>query len=134
MNPNGAANTPTYLTGLGRWNTENAVPLPKEAYSGKTVMVIGDDDSGQYGGQIALYVTNTVGDLDNGSIYVLARTNDVTRERDMVIGQQYPVVFRQIDGHKTLTGRADQREERRPQGCAVRSRRGHRLSQGRYRA
>jgi len=105
VNPTGAANTPTYLTGLGRWNTENAVPLPKQAYSGRTVLVLGDDDSGQYGGQVALYVSSTVGDLDNGSVYVLARTNDVTRERDMVVGQQYPVVFRKIDNHKTLTGR-----------------------------
>ena len=105
VNPAGSANTPTYLTGLGRWNTENVVPLPKQAYTGKTVMLLGDDDSGQYGGQVALYVTNTIGDLESGSIYVLARTNDVTRERDMVVGQTYPVQFRRIENHKTLTGR-----------------------------
>jgi hypothetical protein len=105
VDPNGAANTPRYLTGLGRWNTENAVPLPKNAYSGKTVIILGDDDSGAEGGQVVLYVSNTVGDLDNGKIYVLARTNDVTRERDMVIGQTYPVAFREITGHTTMTGR-----------------------------
>ena len=105
VNPTGSANTPTYLTGLGRWNTENVVPLPKQAYTGKTVMLLGDDDSGQYGGQVALYVTNTVGDLESGNIYVLARTNDVTRERDMVVGQTYAVEFRRIDNHRTLTGR-----------------------------
>lgn len=105
VDPNGAANTPRYLTAFGRWQTENAVPLPKQAYSGKTVVLIGDDDSGAEGGQVALYVSNTVGDLDNGKIYVLARTNDVVRERDMVVGQVYPVVFREIANHATLTGR-----------------------------
>jgi hypothetical protein len=103
--PDAAANAVKYLDGLGRWNTENAVPLPKSAYPGKTVMIIGDDDSGPEGGQVVLYVSNTVGDLDNGSIYVLARSNDATRERDMVVGQTYPVVFKPIPGHKTMTGR-----------------------------
>jgi hypothetical protein len=105
VDPNGSANTPKYLTGLGRWNTENAVPLPKTAYANRTVMLLGDDDSGAEGGQLAMYVSNTVGDLDNGSLYVMARTNDVTRERDMVVGQSYPVAFRQIAGHAALTGR-----------------------------
>lgn len=105
VDPNGPANTPKYLTGLGRWNTENAVPLPKNAYAGKTVMILGDDDSGPEGGQVVMYVSNTVGDLDNGKIYVLARTNDVTRERDMVVGQSYPVTFKEIANHTTMTGR-----------------------------
>ena len=105
VDPFGTVNTPRYLTGLGRWNAENAVPLPKQAYAGKTVVIIGDDDSGAEGGQVALYQSSTVGDLDNGSVWVLARTNDITRERDMVIGQTYPVVFREIANHKTLTGR-----------------------------
>lgn len=105
VDPNGAANTPRYLTGLGRWNTENAVPLPKNAYANRTVIILGDDDSGAEGGQVVLYVSNTVGDLDNGKIYVLARNNDVTRERDMVVGQTYPVTFREIANHTTMTGR-----------------------------
>jgi len=105
VDPYGAANTPRYLTGFGRWNTENAVPLSKNAYAGKTIILLGDDDSGAEGGQVAAYISNTVGDLDNGSLYALARTNDVTRERDMVIGQTYPVVFRTIANHKVLTGR-----------------------------
>jgi hypothetical protein len=104
VNPFGANNTPTYLTGFGRWNTENAVPLPKTAFPGKTVIVLGDDDSGPAGGQVVLYVSNTVGDLDNGKLYALARTNDNTRERDMVVGQTYPVVFREITNHKTKLG------------------------------
>lgn len=105
VNPFGANNTPTYLTGFGRWNTENAVPLPKTAYAGKTVILLGDDDSGAEGGQLVMYVSNTVGDLDNGKLYALARTNDNTRERDMIVGQSYPVAFREIANHKTLTGR-----------------------------
>ncbi len=105
VDPTGAPNTPKYLTGFGRWNTENAVPLPKDAYANRTVVVIGDDDSGAEGGQVALYISNTVGDLDNGKVYTLARTNDATRERDMVVGQTYPVAFREIVNHTTLTGR-----------------------------
>jgi hypothetical protein len=105
VNPFGSVNTPTYLTSFGRWNTENAVPLPKTAYAGKTVIMIGDDDSGAEGGQLAMYVSNTVGDLNNGKVYALSRTNDVVRERDMVVGQTYPVVFREIQNIATLTGR-----------------------------
>jgi secreted PhoX family phosphatase len=105
VTPFGAANTPKYLTGFGRWNTENAVPLPTTAYPNRTVVVLGDDDSGAEGGQIAMYVSNTVGDLDNGKLYALARSNDNTRERDMVVGQTYPITFREIANHTTLTGR-----------------------------
>ncbi len=105
VTPFGAANTPKYLTGFGRWNTENAVPLPTTAYPNRTVVMLGDDDSGAEGGQIAMYVSTTVGDLDNGKLYTLARTNDNTRERDMVVGQTYPVAFREIANHSTLTGR-----------------------------
>ncbi|HYW31246.1 MAG TPA: hypothetical protein VE869_07025 [Gemmatimonas sp.] len=105
VEPFGSTNTPKYVSGFGRWNTENAVPLPSNAYAGRTVVMIGDDESGPYGGQIAMYLSSTVGDLDNGSLYALARTNNVTRERDMVVGQSYPVTFKQIANHKTLTGR-----------------------------
>lgn len=105
VDPSGPANTPKYLSAFGRFNTENAVPLPKVAYPNRTVVLIGDDDSGAEGGQVAMYLSNTVGDLDNGSLYVLARTDNNTRERDMVVGQSYPVQFRQIQNQKTLTGR-----------------------------
>jgi Bacterial protein of unknown function (DUF839) len=105
VDPFGIANTPKYLTGFGRWNTENAVPLPSAAYPGRTVVMLGDDDSGAEGGQIAMYLSGTVGDLDNGKLYTLARTDENTRERDMVIGGSYPVEFREIANHTTLTGR-----------------------------
>jgi hypothetical protein len=105
VDPSAPANTPRYLSALGRWNSEQSLPLPKIAYPNRTVIMIGDDDSGAEGGQLAMYVANTVGDLDNGNLYVLARTDNNTRERDMVVGQTYPVQFRQIANQKTLTGR-----------------------------
>ncbi|MGZ8411684.1 MAG: alkaline phosphatase PhoX [Gemmatirosa sp.] len=105
VDPSGPANTPKYLSAFGRFNTENAVPLPKVAFPNRTVVLIGDDDSGAEGGQVAMYLSSTVGDLDNGSLYVMARTDNNTRERDMVVGQSYPVQFRQIANQKTLTGR-----------------------------
>jgi len=103
VDPAGPANTARLLPALGHWSSENAVPLPKTAYTGKTVILIGDDDSGTNGGQLAMYVSTT-GDLDNGSLYAVARTNGNVRERDMVVGQGYPVEFRQITNQKTLTG------------------------------
>lgn len=103
--PDAAPNVVKYVDGFGRWQTENAVPLPKTAYPNKTVVVIGDDDSGAEGGQLAMYVSTTIGDLDNGNVYVMARADNNTNERSMIVGQTYPVAFRQIVGHKTMTGR-----------------------------
>lgn len=104
VDPNGPNNTPRYLAAFGRFNTENAVPLPKVAYPNRTVVLIGDDDSGPFGGQVAMYLANTVGDLDNGNLYMMARTDNNTRERDMVVGQSYNIEFRQVTNQKTLTG------------------------------
>ncbi len=104
VDPSGAPNSSKLLAGLGKWNSENAVPLPKDAYAGRTAILIGDDDSGVNGGQLALYLSNTVGDLDNGGLYVLARADNNTSERAMVIGQSYPVEFRRINNQATLTG------------------------------
>jgi hypothetical protein len=104
LDPDGAPNTSRLLAGLGKWNSENAVPLPRTAYANRTVILIGDDDSGPQGGQVAMYVGNAVGDLDNGSLYVMARADDVIRERDMQVGRTYPVVFRRIENQQALTG------------------------------
>lgn len=98
------ANISREVAGLGRWSAENAVPLPKTAYPGKTVIVIGDDDSDVNGGQVAMYLSNTVGDLDNGSLYMLKRADNNQKERDMQPGSTYDVEFVKIDNHKTLTG------------------------------
>lgn len=103
LDPYGPANSTTLLTAFGRWSTENAVPLPKMAYNGSTVVIIGDDDSGTYGGQVAMYV-GPVGDLHSGDVYVMARTDDNSVETDMNVGESYDVEFRRIDNAATLTG------------------------------
>lgn len=89
---------------LGRQSAENAVPLPKTSYPGKTVIVIGDDDSAIYGGQVLLYISNTVGDLDNGSYYILRRKDLNQKETTMKTGEVHDVEFVKIDNQATLTG------------------------------
>lgn len=104
VDPFGGKNSSRPLTAFGRWSAENAVPLPRDAFPGKTVVVIGDDDSGPYGGQLALYVSDAVGDLENGRLYVLSRGPDATRETRMRAGVRYPVSFKQIENQQTMTG------------------------------
>lgn len=100
----GNAGVTKELPGFGRLSAENALPLRKSAYAGKTVVVIGDDDSGTYGGQVFMYVSNTVGDLANGTLYMMKRNDGNQREKDMVTGKDYLVTFVKIDNHTTLTG------------------------------
>lgn len=104
VDPFGPKNSSQFLTSFGRWNTENAVPLPKQAFPGRTVVLIGDDDSGTYGGQLAMYVSDRVGDLADGRLYAMTRADGVTRERDMVVGGRYAVSFREITEPKVKTG------------------------------
>jgi hypothetical protein len=92
------------LPGLGRWSAENAVPLHKNAFQGKTIIVTGEDASDASGGQLALYMTNTVGDLQNGLQYMLRRSDGNQKETDMIVGVAYDVDFALIENHKTLTG------------------------------
>ncbi|MGV7107384.1 alkaline phosphatase PhoX [Flavobacterium sp. U410] len=85
----------TVLPALGQWDTENAVPLGKDAYSDKTVILIGDDksDNTTPKGQLAMYVGNR-GDLAGGKLYGLkVTTAGVTYEMDMQEGQSYNVEF-----------------------------------------
>jgi hypothetical protein len=98
------ASTSKEVAGLGRWSSENAVPLPQLAYPGKTIIVVGEDNADVTGGQVAMYVSNTVGDLENGTLYMLKRTDGNQKEMDMKVGSKYPVEFVKIDNHKTLTG------------------------------
>lgn len=86
---------------LGHASMENAVPLPKDAFPGKTVILIGEDGGN---GQLLAYVSNTVGDLDNGKLYMLKRTNADPVETSMTAGQQYDVEFVEVDNAKTSTG------------------------------
>ncbi|MBP0904592.1 phosphatase [Mariniflexile gromovii] len=83
------------LTALGQWATENAVPLNKDAYPGKTVVIIGEDasDDNTPKGQIAMYVGNR-GDLYGGKLYGLKVTSPgINYEVDMKEGQSYNVEF-----------------------------------------
>jgi Bacterial protein of unknown function (DUF839) len=86
---------------LGKFSGENAVPLPKDAYAGKTVIILGEDAGN---GQVYLYVSNTVGDLDNGKLYVLRRTNLDPIEKNMTKGSTYDVEFTEVVDAKKLTG------------------------------
>ncbi|KQS34038.1 hypothetical protein [Dyadobacter sp. Leaf189] len=89
------------VAAFGKWNAENAVPLPKDAFPGKTVIIIGEDDTN---GQLVAYVSDVVGDLNNGKLYALRRTNQESVETDMVKGQSYDVEFVPFDNVKTSTG------------------------------
>jgi hypothetical protein len=93
--------TDRVVPALGRASMENAVPLPKDAYPGKTVILIGEDDSN---GQLVMYVSNSVGDLNNGKLYFMRRVNQDPVETNMEVGKTYEVEFVQIDNHQTATG------------------------------
>jgi hypothetical protein len=92
------------LASLGRWNAENAVPLPKTAYTGKTVVLIGDDDSGADGGQVAMYYADGVGNLSSGGLYVMRRVDLNTIENEIEVGAPVAVEFVKIENQATLTG------------------------------
>ncbi|UOB17383.1 hypothetical protein [Abyssalbus ytuae] len=106
------------LDALGEFSWENAVPLPKDAYSGKTVIVGGDDDSSGSEGQVVLYYSeNADDDLTNGKIYVLrtkqisdgaggvtaAVANTIYNESDFDFGATYEVEFVEITNGASLT-------------------------------
>jgi hypothetical protein len=86
---------------LGKYSGENAVPLNKNAYPGKTVIICGEDAGN---GQVYLYVSNSVGDLDNGKLYVLRRTDLNQIETAMTWNNNYPVEFVEVPNAKNLTG------------------------------
>lgn len=96
------------LPALGKASMENAVPLPKAAYPGKTVIFMGEDQSWETGhasaGQLIMYVSNTVGDLQNGKLYAVKRKDNNQVETDIVKGQSYEVEFVEIPNAKSLTG------------------------------
>ncbi len=104
IDPIGAAN-PSNQTrvkpALGKFSGENSVPLTKQAYPGKTVIILGEDSSN---GQVYLYVSNSVGDLDNGKLYVLRRTDLNQIETAMTWNVNYPVEFVEVPNAKNLTG------------------------------
>jgi hypothetical protein len=106
------------LDALGEFNWENAVPLPKDTYAGKTVIIGGDDDSNGSFGQVTLYYSaNGNADLNGGSIWVLrfkevsngsggktAATAGVTySEANLDFGVEYAVEFVEIVNGKDKT-------------------------------
>lgn len=106
------------LDALGEFAWENAVPLPRDAYSGKTVIVGGDDDSSGSEGQVTLYYSEAGdADLEGGKIYVLqlkqvsdgsggviAATDGVIyNESNLDFGITYDVEFVEIVGGAALT-------------------------------
>ncbi len=99
--PADAANQSRVKPALGKFSGENAVPLAKDAYAGKTVIILGEDAGN---GQVYLYVSNTPGDLDNGKLYVLRRTNQNQIETNMTKGNVYDVEFVEVPNAKNLTG------------------------------
>ena len=86
---------------LGKFSGENAVPLPKTAYPNKTVIILGEDAGN---GQVYLYVSDVVGDLENGKLYALRRTNKNQIETNMTKGSVYDVEFVEVPNAKNLTG------------------------------
>ncbi|WP_084447004.1 PhoX family protein [Hymenobacter roseosalivarius] len=102
--PNNTQGMAKGIRGLGYWSAENAVPLPKTAYPGKTVILTGEDASDATGGQLALYLSNILGDLDGGQQYMLRRTDLNQKETDIKTGQKHAVEFALIPDHKNLTG------------------------------
>jgi hypothetical protein len=99
--PANAANQSRVKPALGKFSGENAVPLPKDAYAGKTLVILGEDASN---GQVYLYISDAVGDLDNGKLYVLRRTNLDQIEKSMSKGNIYDVEFVEVPNAKNLTG------------------------------
>jgi len=95
------AGNATVLTALGQWTTENAVPLGKEAYSDKTVVFIGDDQSNNEvpSGQLAMYV-GARGDLESGKLYGF-KVSGADVEMDMKEGKSYDIEFVELT-EKTL--------------------------------
>lgn len=89
------------LPALGKCSMENAVPLPKNTYPGKTVIIIGED-SGD--GQLIAYISDKVGDLQNGKLYVLRRETQNTIETEMNKSNEYNVEFVEIKDAKSLSG------------------------------
>ncbi|HEU4470678.1 MAG TPA: alkaline phosphatase PhoX [Flavisolibacter sp.] len=96
------------LPALGKANMENAVPLPKDAYPGKTVVFIGEDQSysasHQSAGQLLMYLNNIVGDLQTGELYALKRSNGDQVEMNMTRGNVYDVEFTKLPNIRTKTG------------------------------
>ncbi len=110
------------MDAFGEFAWENIVPLPKNTYPGKTVLIGGDDQDergAQFAeGQVIMYLSeNGDADLENGKIYVL-RTKQISDgsngvmdavadvqydESDLDFQTSYEVEFVEIENGKDLT-------------------------------
>ncbi|UKM63614.1 PhoX family protein [Flavobacteriaceae bacterium GSB9] len=87
------------LPALGQWSVENAVAMHKNAFPGKTVVLVGDDTSDNEipSGQLAMYVGNQ-GDLHGGNLYGLkVLTEGINYEMDMQEGVTYDIAFEEYN-------------------------------------
>ncbi|MBD0402770.1 phosphatase [Flammeovirga sp. EKP202] len=93
------AGTARTLTSMGQWTIENAVPLNKNAFPDKTIVMIGDDSHGDAGGQLVMYVSETVGDLDNGKLYALKVGDGTVTDNDLVAENagEFDATFVELD-------------------------------------
>lgn len=94
-------NNQRVVPALGRASMENALPLAKDAFPGKTVVLMGEDDSN---GQVMVYISNTIGDLNNGKLYFLRRKDLNTVETNMNPGSTYDVELVEADNFKDASG------------------------------
>lgn len=103
-----AGRTDRILPALGKASMENAVPLPKNVFTGKTIIFIGEDQSyapsHASAGQLIMYMSNSMGDLENGKLYALKRNDGNQVETSMNVGQSFDVSFVEIPNAKNLTG------------------------------
>lgn len=93
------ASVPSMLTAFGQWSTENAVVIGKDAFPGKTVAFIGDDNSDNEipSGQLGMYVGDH-GDLNGGKLYTLKVSDStIVYEMDMVEGETYDIEFIEME-------------------------------------
>ncbi|WP_253273994.1 PhoX family protein [Flammeovirga sp. OC4] len=93
------AGTARTLTSMGQWTIENAVPLNKNAFPNKTIVMIGDDSHGDAGGQLVMYVSETVGDLENGKLYALKVGDGTVTDNDLVAegAGEFDATFVELD-------------------------------------
>lgn len=109
-----SADVPFFLgNSLGEWSTENAVAIGKDAYQGKTVVFIGDDDSDDNTptGQLGMYIGD-FGDLLGGKLYTLKVADEnVTFEMDMEEGKSYDVEFIEMDERELAKLDTESREK-----------------------
>lgn len=85
------------LPSFGSWTTENAIVLGKNAYTNKTVALIGDDSHKEAGGQLAMYMSNVAGDLYGGKLYALKVGDGSVMDNDLETGKAYDVTFVELE-------------------------------------